>query len=459
MKNTLTAQSIQVRTVGDLKPRHANPRTHSRKQLEQIASSIREFGFTVPILIDAKDVVIAGHGRLEAAKLLGMTEVPTICLDHMSEAQIRAYVIADNKLAENAGWDNDILAIEFEYLSELELDLDATVTGFETAEIDLLLDNDGGQGPDEADELPELDRRGSPVTLFGDLWLLGPHRLVCADATKQQSYQQLMADELAEVVFVDPPYNVPIDGHVCGLGAVKHREFAMGVGEMSEPEFTRFLQTAFEHLAAASIAGSIHFVCMDWRHLHEVTEAGRTIYGELKNLCVWNKTNAGMGALYRSKHELVFVFKSGTKPHINNVELGRYGRYRTNVWDYPGVNTLREGRREELAMHPTVKPVRMVADAIRDCSRRGAIVLDSFGGSGTTLLAAEKAGRRGYLMELDPVYVDVAIERWRKLTGGYVKHAESGLDFDAIKEQRACALDNAQSTQGGGQHEEVSHVR
>jgi DNA modification methylase len=429
---------IENLPIASLKPYSRNPRTHSPKQIEQIGRSIREFGFTNPVLVDADGGVIAGHGRIEAAKLLGIGEVPTIRLDHMTEAQKRAYVVADNRLAENAGWDRELLALELQYLSELDLDFDATITGFDTPEIDVLIqgiDLDGTS--DRADEVPQIDESVPPVTRVGDLWELGDHRLLCGDATNAESFDSLLEWDKAQMVFIDPPYNVRIDGNVCGLGAIKHREFQMASGEMSEIEFIEFLKTTLGHLATFSIDGSIHFVCMDWRHGFELTSAGRGVYSELKNLCVWNKNNGGMGSLYRSKHELVFVFKNGAGPHINNIEPGRHGRYRTNVWDYAGVNTMRAGRMDDLAMHPTVKPTALVADSILDCSKRGGIVLDCFGGSGTTLLAAEKTGRRGYLMELDPAYVDVTIQRYQKFTGKAATHAVTGLTFADTQTERA----------------------
>ncbi len=421
---------IHYRDISSLKPRSRNPRTHSPKQIRQIAESIEQFGFTSPILLDDQDGVVAGHGRIEAAKLLRLERVPTICLEQMTEAEIRAYVIADNRLAENAGWDETLLAIEFKYLSDLELDFDLTITGFETAEIDLLIqgvDTD----PDPADEVPDVDPTSPPVTQPGDLWLLGLHRVFCGDATQPASFQRLMAGDSAQMIFTDPPYNVPIEGHVSGLGRVKHEDFAMACGEMSAQEFSAFLKGIFEHLIAHSVDGAIHFVCMDWRHLAEILSAGGA-YREFKNLCVWSKDNGGMGSLYRSQHELILVFKSGTAPHINNVELGRHGRYRTNVWSYPGVNTLRDGRLEELEWHPTVKPVALVADAILDCSNRSGIILDCFGGSGTTLIAAEQSGRRAYLMELEPAYVDVTLMRYRQLTGNNPVHQASGLTFSEL---------------------------
>ena len=433
----MTELSVRYKRILELKPYDRNARTHTRRQIIQIAASIGEFGWTNPVLIDDEGGIIAGHGRVEAAKLLGLETVPTIRLQDMTEAQKRAYIIADNRLAELAGWDEEVLAIELQALGEIDLDFDLEVTGFETAEIDLLIESLDGSGfQDEADAIPEIDDSAPPVSRLGDLWLLGRHRLFCGDATKAESFARLMGGEPAQMVFTDPPYNVPIDGHVCGLGSVKHAEFAMASGEMSVAQFTAFLETVFEHLATNSADGSLHFVCMDWRHVFELMSAARGVYSELKNLCVWNKTNGGMGSLYRSKHELVFVYKNGTAPHVNNVELGRYGRYRTNVWDYAGVNALGANRLDELAMHPTVKPVALVADAIKDCSRRGNIVLDAFGGSGTTLIAAERTNRRGYVIELDPRYVDVAIARFERLTGEAAVHAETGLTLADLKAWR-----------------------
>lgn len=305
----------------------------------------------------------------------------------------------------------------------------------ETAEIDILV-NELTETDDEADELPDIDRTMPAVSRLGDRWLLGDHVLLCGNALSRASYAALLGSKKAQMVFTDPPYNVAIAGHVTGLGRIKHREFAMASGEMTKPKFTGFLKGTFEHLVRFSINGSIHFICMDWRHLSEVMEAAAKPYSEFKNLCVWTKTNAGMGSLYRSQHELVFVMKNGTAPHINNVELGRFGRTRTNVWKYGGVNTFGSNRNEELAMHPTVKPLALVADAILDCSKRGGIVLDVFAGSGTTLIASEKTGRRGYGMEIDPHYADVIIHRFERVYGIKAAHADSKLDFEQVKIER-----------------------
>lgn len=420
-------QNLQIHYLNfsELKPYKNNVRTHSKKQIRQIADSMQEFGFTNPILIDANHTIIAGHGRIEAAKIIGMGQIPVIYLGHLTEAQKRAYIIADNKLAENAGWDFEVLQSEIQSIADLDLDFDLPLTGFEVAEIDGFMMGD--EVSPEEPPIPEPPKH--PVSQLGDLWYLGDHILYCGDATKSESYERLMESERAQAIFTDPPYNVPVNGHICGNGKVKHDEFKMASGEMSEEQFTRFLQTTFQNLKDYSLNGSLHYICMDWRHIKEITNAG-SIYDDFKNLCVWNKTNGGMGSLYRSKHELVFVYKNGTAPHINNVELGKHGRYRTNVWDYAGVNTFQNTK--DLELHPTVKPVTMIEDVILDCTKRGDIVLDVFGGSGSTLIAAERSGRKARLMELDPKYVDVIIQRYQDVTGNVATH-EDGETFEQKK--------------------------
>jgi DNA modification methylase len=288
---------------------------------------------------------------------------------------------------------------------------------------------------DPADAVPDVP--GTAVTRKGDLWLMGDHRTMCGDARDPQAYARLLGEEEAQMVFTDPPYNVKIDGHVCGLGSVKHRPFPMASGEMSKGEFTNFLQTVFERLAEVSQDGALIFTCIDGPHLHEMLNAGYAVFDELKTVICWGKTNAGMGSLYRVQTELIPLWKKGRAPHINNIELGRYGRYRTSLWSYAGVNTFKRGRMEELASHPTVKPVAMVMDAIKDCSKPKGIILDAFGGSGTTLIAAAKTKRRGYLLELDPLYVDVIVRRWQTLFKSEARHAETGLTFSEMAEQRA----------------------
>jgi DNA modification methylase len=432
--------SIAYRPIDELRTDPNNPRVHSPKQLAQIARSIETFGFNVPVLIDAEDRVVAGHGRILASRRLGLHQVPVIRLEHLSEEQARAFLIADNRLAENATWDEQLLAEQLRALSLAEIDFDIEVTGFEMGEIDLRiqgLGDDPGAGPDPDDDLPADS--GPPVTRVGDLWVAGRHRILCGNALEAASFGRLMDAKPAAMVFTDPPYNVRIRGNVSGLGRVKHAEFAMASGEMSEAEYTAFLAGVFRLMASHSVAGSIHFACADWRHLGEYLMAGKAAYRELKNLCVWAKDNAGMGSLYRSQYELVFVFKHGKATHRNNIRLGRFGRGRSNLWQYRGANSFGRSSDEGnlLALHPTVKPVRMVADAILDCSGRGEIVLDPFLGSGTTLIAAERTGRHCYAMELEPKYVDAAVRRWQAHTGDECRHAVSGKHFDAPAGQRA----------------------
>ena len=365
---------IVYRATGELKLDPANARQHSKNQIRKLANSIETFGFNVPVLVDAELNVVSGHGRLAACRVLGLAEVPTLCLDHLSPAQLRAFMIADNRLTELAQWDDRLLAQQLKDLSLLALDFSIEVTGFEMAEIDLRiesLNNLREPGDDPADDLPELPA-SPPVSKIGDLWMLGNHRVLCGSALDAAAFAVLMGDERAATIFTDAPYNVRIDGHASGLGAIHHRPFPMASGEMSKIEFTAFLGQAFRSLAAFSLDGSLHYICMDWRHLEELLAAGREAYSELKNLCVWVKDNGGMGSLYRSQHELVFVFKHGRSGHRNNVQLGQYGRNRSNVWRYAGANSFARGGQEGnlLALHPTVKPVAMIADAILDCSAR-----------------------------------------------------------------------------------------
>jgi DNA modification methylase len=401
-------------------------RKHSPRQLGKLAASIDRFGFVLPILIDSEQRVVAGWALVQAARQMGLSEVPAVALTDLSDAALRMLRLALNRLADDCVWDREALALEFSEILDLAPQIDLEITGFEMGEIDVLLDD---RGLDQEDELPIVDTGATPVTRPGDLWVLGEHHLLCGDALRAESYARVMGADKAQMMFADPPYNLPIEGHVSGLGAVKHTDFAMASGELSSPKFMTFLNTALSHAASHSISGAIHYVCMDWRHQRELLAAGDKVYGELVNLCVWNKSNAGMGSLYRSKHEFVFVFKVGKGAHINNVALGRHGRHRSNVWDYLSQNSLNGSAKSKLALHPTVKPVAMVADAMRDCSNRGGLVLDPFGGAGTTLIAAERTGRRACLIEIDPHFVDITIERWQQLTGAIARHADTSQPF------------------------------
>ena len=404
--------AVVYRAVGELRPDPRNARSHPKKQIAQIAASIEAFGFSNPVLVDDKGVVIAGHGRLLAAKRLNLQRVPTIALPHLSEDERRALRLADNRIAQNSGWDGDLLKLELQALGGLELSFDMKVLGFAAGEIDVVLC--GGKADPEEDIVP--DAPAKPTTRTGDIWVLGDHRIGCGDSRDEGFVRRVMGcDSLADAAFVDPPYNVEIAKHANVKSG--HREFAMACGEMNSEDYEIFLNASLKTTVAASRNGAVNFVCIDWRHMELLRAVGDKFYGALLNLCIWNKSNAGMGSLYRSKHELVFVYRVGDKKHFNAIELGRHGRNRSNVWEYPSVTSPRGSRRRDLELHPTVKPVAMVADAIMDVTRRGEIVLDPFLGSGTTLMAADRTGRRCRGVEIDPAYVDVAIERWVAMTG------------------------------------------
>jgi DNA modification methylase len=442
-------QIIQLK-LSELKPSPRNARTHSPKQIHQIAESIKAFGFTNPVAVNSLNEIISGHGRCEAAKLLGMTQVPAIRLDYLDSKQARLLRIADNRLAELAGWDDEILKLELGEL--IEFDAEIALTGFELGEIDVILD---GSAPtkvkdDPADALPEFAEVA--VTQRGDIWLLGKHRLMCGDARDPTDYARLLEGEKAQAVFTDPPYNLAAS-KIGGLGKIQHREFAMAVGEMSQEGFTAFLREVFGQIAANVQNGGLIYSCIDAPHLYEMLTAGNAVFDELKGIITWAKTNAGMGSFYRSQTEFVTFWKVGKAPHINNVELGKHGRYRTTLWSYAGVNGFRKGRMEELSSHPTVKPCAMVMEAIKDCSKPGGIVLDPFMGSGTTLIAAAKTKRRGYGLELDPLYVDGAIRRWESLFKEEACHAETGLTFTemaVLRSGAAAAAGASLETVGGG---------
>ena len=424
--------------IDALRPAKSNARVHSKKQLKQIARSIQRYGFNAPVLIGNDGEIIAGHGRVEAAKLLGLEAVPAICLAHLNEVERRAYLIADNKIALNAGWDQELLAGEIQVLVDHGFDIEDT--GFSVAEVDILLEEANDAAPvskkkaQTEDRIPDVDRLA--VTRMGDVWQLGRHRLICGDARDVNAYAALLNGEEVDLLFTDPPYNVKIDRNVSGKGAAIHREFAFASGEMKDGEFVHFLTQSLGAAASRCRDGAIAFVCMDWRHMGELLEAGRHVFAEMKNLCVWNKPVGGMGSCYRSKHELVFMFKVGTAEHVNTFGLGGDGRYRTNVWDYAGNSSINATRMEELSMHPTVKPVAMIKDAILDCSHRGHIVLDCFAGSGSTLVAAHKVGRVARLIEYDPLYCDVIIRRFEKLTGKQAILKATGHSFEDMQELR-----------------------
>ena len=428
--------------IREIKPNPRNAHTHAKAQICQIAESIKLLGFGAPVLVDETFTLIAGEGRWKAAQLLGIGEIPAVQLLGLSEAQKRALALADNKIADTAGWDRERLAIELPELAELltQENLDISVTGFSPAEIDQLKIDFEEDSEDPDDEIDQGWQTGPLVTERGSLWILDQHRLFCGDARSEADLDRLMGSDRAAMAFLDVPYNVKVR-NIGGRGRTKHPEFAFASGEMSRPEYVEFLLSALGNCDRVSRDGTVHYVCCDWRHITEIVEAGLPTYGEVLNIVVWVKSNAGQGSFYRSQHEFIVVFRAGQSPHLNNIQLGRHGRSRSNVWTYRGVNTFGRGRMEELRSHPTVKPVALVADAMRDCTRRRDIVLDTFSGSGTTIMAAERVGRRAYAMEIEPRYVDVAIRRWQAFTGKDAVDSESGRTFDQLEAERARAAD------------------
>jgi DNA modification methylase len=429
---------IDYLDISQIKPGAAALRIHSKTRIKQLAASIQAFGFNLPILVDANSCLIAGQGLLEALKSLGWTEVPVIAVTHLTLEKQRAYAVALNRLGETGQWNEGNLALELKSLSEFDLDFSLEVTGFSMGEIDLKIEGLELANKEEAEPVAEA-HSGPVISQLRDLWLLGEHRLLCGSALDATAVSNLMAGELATQVFSDPPYNVKILGHVSGLGKIKHREFVEGSGELKGQKFTGFLQTFIKHTVENSVDGTLLYICMDWRHVEDLLAAAKANGLTLLNLCVWAKPNAGMGSHYRSQYELVFVFKNGDAPNQNNIQLGKFGRNRSNVWAYaanPGFG--REGDEGNLSLlHPTVKPVKMVADAILDSSKRGDIVLDPFLGSGTTLIAAQRVGRRCFGLELDPIYVDVIIRRWQAFTGEKAIHAVTGESFDSVAASRS----------------------
>lgn len=435
IKAPLNVENINIKL---LKPYGNNAKAHPEFQIQQIASSIREFGFNNPILIDENNEIIAGHGRLEAAKLVNLKNVPSIRLSHLSNAQKRAYRLADNKISENGGWNEELLRLE---LSELELicnDFNLDITGFSDVEIDVLLDNTENKVDAKTNYIPYIPEN-EIITKQGYVWKLDQHRIICGNSLEENTLTQLFSDRKANMILQDPPYNVKISGHVCGSGAVQHKEFAFASGEMKSHEFTEFLMTNFKLCCQFSLPGSLHYNFMDWRHISEIMQAGNQTFSNFVNMCVWVKSSGGMGSLYRSQHELCFIFKNGTDKHINNVELGKNGRYRTNVWQYAGVNSF--GRhKNDIKLHPTVKPVEMFKDAILDVSNRGDIILDCFLGSGSTLIAAQQAKRICYGIEYEPLYVDTAIRRYSEIFDEDAVLESTGQTYSELLKEKREAL-------------------
>jgi DNA modification methylase len=370
------------------------------------------FGVITPILVNKDYEIIAGHGRWEALKQIGgYTKAPVIMLEHLTKVQADAYRLADNRIADEAEYDFSILKIELEELS-LSDEIVITDTGFNISEVDaIILDNYGvkEEKPDKADELKSAEI--VQKVAYGDIWQLGKHYLLCGDATNESHYAELMGADKANIAVCDPPYNVPIKGHVCNT---KHEEFAMASGEMTDEEFGAFADKFMGNLVKFSNDGSLNFIFIDWRSVKTFLISGEKHYSALKNICVWNKTIGGMGNMYRSQHEFVCVFKNGNAPYINNIELGKNHRYRTNVWNHKGINATNPKSLELLKLHPTVKPIGLLHEILLDASGVGDIVLDPFGGSGSTLLACQRAKRKCRMIEISPSYCSLIIHRFKE---------------------------------------------
>lgn len=440
-RNDLTpTNTIQLVPIEDLTPASRRVRRATRAQCERIKRSIEAFGCVRPVLIQGPNAIIDGHIVVEALRELGAKVVPCIVIDHLSETEIRQLAITLNRTQETGTWDNQNLAIEFEDLLALEIDL--TVTGFEIAEIDFHLGHfsitEPGSDLEESLTIDPLATKGPAVTIPGDAWIAGPHRIICGRAQDLGAWSGPAGLGPSAVLIVDAPFNLRISGHVSTVRG-RHAEFSEASGEMTPAAFTDFLVESLGPAINRLTPGGIGFIFMDWRHLREILDAFRRLGVEVINLAVWVKTAPGMGSLYRSRHELVFVIRRPGGPHRNNVQLGRFGRNRSNVWEYGGA-TSGNSAEDDFGLHPTVKPVAMIRDAILDVSAPGDLVIDCFLGSGSSLIAAETVGRRCLGVEIEPRYVDIALRRWMALTGKEALHAATGETFSDLAVRRAVKL-------------------
>jgi DNA modification methylase len=431
----VSACSVVRAAVDRLRPAAGHARVHSDAKITALAAAMRRFGFIEPIIVDAEFNIIAGLARWLAAQKMGLVEVPVIVLPHLSAVEIRALRIAMGRFPEWAAWDLDQLRVELPAIVAQLPDLAVEELGFSVPEVDRLTAPSAGQSPDPADDIPEINDVVPPVSRTGDLWRLGQHFALCDDALKPQSYDRLLSRSAVRLTVSDPPYNVPINGHVTKrIG--KFAEFAMASGELTDDQFREFLRKAFAQIARVSVAGAIGFFFIDWRHARVMQEAADGVFCELKNFIVWAKDSPALGTFYRSQHEFVLAFKIADGKHINNFELGQHGRTRSNVWSYAGMSSFSARRDEALALHATPKPVAMLVDAILDCSNPGDLVLDPFGGSGSTLIAAERAHRRARLIEISPTYVDTTVRRWERFTGESAVLVETNEAFSEVARRR-----------------------
>jgi DNA modification methylase len=444
---TRNAFDWQTFAIERIKPYAAQARVHNKRQIKKIKKLIRHYGQVIPILIDREGVIVDGHAVWQAMRELGSGEIAAIVVANRTEPEIKALRLALNRIPRDAAWENERLRDELEQLVNLSFDLE--LTGFDAVEIDQLFEVDVPKLniAEEGEQLPIP--HGPAITAVGDIWACGCHHIGCGDAHDQAFVDKISKGLRAQMCFIDPPYNVPIAGFASGKGRARHREFVKAVGELNTDQFIAFLAESLAVLRQSACDGALIFACMDWRHVYELLAAGRQCDLELINICIWAKPNAGMGSLYRSQHELVCVFRAGSTRHTNNVELGRHGRNRSNLWTYRGLNSFGANREELLASHPTVKPVLMIADAIRDVTKRGDPVLDTFLGSGSTVMAAQETGRVGIGMDLDPLYVDVAVRRWQTHTRCDAIHAETGEYFDDRAKRLAADVQEEQNGRQG----------
>ncbi|WP_156677941.1 site-specific DNA-methyltransferase [Sphingomonas profundi] len=430
--------AIHVENVppASLTPPAREVRRRTRQHVQRIARSLSEFGFLVPLIVDGQMRIVAGHSRWEAAKLLGLSSVPVIRVEHLTEGQLRLFAIADNKLPEGVEWDQDQLRIEFGEIELVAPELELSSSGFAIAEIDTMYGRHRTTQLSEHDDEPEPPAEDS-VNRLGDVWRLGRHAFACGDARDSALIGRLLNGASVRTLLSDPPWNLKIEGVVSGNGRVKHADFVMAAGEMTKPAFTAFLGDFLGAAKPHLSPGALAYVYMDWRNYDALVAAAVASGFEQKNMLVWCKDNAGMGSMYRSQHELVGLFKADDAPHTNNINLGRHGRNRANCLFYPGVNSFGKGRDRQLKAHPTCKPVSMLADLILDSSAPGEIILDPFGGSGSTLIAAEKVDRTACLIELDPGYADGIVRRFERVVGTPALHVETGLSFAELAHHRA----------------------
>jgi len=410
-------------------------RKHPQWQIDKIISSIRLYGFNVPILIDEDGFIVSGEARYQAALALGLKFIPVIRILHLTSSQVRQFRIADNKVAEGAEWNFPDLKLEFEDFRFEDPYFNFEDVGFSTPEADQVLNGSLDEEPDPADG-QDIAPEKVATSRLGDLWQVGRHRIYCGDAKRPESYAALMGDETADIITSDPPYNVKISS-ISGLGKALHREFVEASGEMTRGEFHDFLKSTVAAMAERAKPGAAIYLFIDWRHIETLLAVGREIGLSLLNLIVWNKMYGGMGSNYRSTHELLPVFLKPGASHTNNIQLGRFGRNRKNVIDEPGFNSFSKERLKRLSEHPTVKPVNLIAGLLLDASHRDEIVLDPFAGSGTILIAAEKTGRIARAIELDPLYLDLALRRYEERFGVETIHVETGLSFSELATKRA----------------------